>query len=431
MIFLALIWILFLWKTHKSVIHSQIPLEINDFPRGKKLPTNDSMSGCLLVMDDNARLVEWLAYHYFTAKLRYLIVAIDPRSTTSPQSILDRWTSHGFYYEIWQDEDYMGARVLNKRQKLDELGRQDLTTVHRVRQKAFYQFCLEHLEAQHRNTWTLLIDVDEYLVVNQEEMQNPVQHQEIMSSLGGVYQFVKEAAALATTRADDKSKKSTYVQFASPCVTMPRLLFGTKQDTTEDADNIPSDVQLGNALDTMRWFYHANYSEFDRNGLGKTILDLARIQIPKPHFPHPVNPHRPFQNICRDPKRIADLNQHAFLRVHHYLSTWETYSYRNDSRRGGERSREAWEYRAISDAGGKTRDAVPWLDGFVRRFGRPQATKVLKDAGLPDHYKHPPQVNDQWKFLFADEFLDKRNKQSDSKFGQFLQNRTTNTKGRG
>ena len=49
-------------------------------------------SACLLIKDDNTRLIEWLAYHYTMFPLRYLIVGVDPDSATSPKVILQRWT---------------------------------------------------------------------------------------------------------------------------------------------------------------------------------------------------------------------------------------------------------------------------------------------------------------------------------------------------
>lgn len=376
---------------------------------------NHSSAGCLLVMDDNHRLVEWLAYHHFAMNLRYLVVAVDPRSTTSPQPILDRYSD--LTYQIWTDEDYMGSRVFDKRQRLGELKRKQLTMVHRVRQKAFYQFCLEHLDRQNARGWTLLVDVDEFYVARNDKVDEANQ---IMSTPGGLYDFVQETAQKAQSNKDD----AEYEQFTSPCIEIPRLLFGA-QEHQEDAATAPLLPSNHIYLDTTRWFYHAYYSEFDRNGLAKPLVDLHRISLPKPHFPHPVNPHRPFQALCRDPKAIRAIHQTALLRVHHYLGTWETYSYRNDSRKGAERSREAWEFRAFGNQVGPNRDIVPWLDGFVKHHGQAKAAQLLQGAGLPPAYTHPPAVDEEWNFVFAQEFLDQSNAQQyKSNYGQFLQNRT-------
>merc|ERR1712238_402904 len=61
---------------------------------------NDSFSACILWMDDNYRLEEWLAHHYYLMKLRYVVINIDPWSKTSPQSIIDRWNDAENKYNL-------------------------------------------------------------------------------------------------------------------------------------------------------------------------------------------------------------------------------------------------------------------------------------------------------------------------------------------
>ena len=50
---------------------------------------NETFSACLLVMDENFRLQEWLAFAYFTLPLRYVVIAIDPRSKQPPTEKLN------------------------------------------------------------------------------------------------------------------------------------------------------------------------------------------------------------------------------------------------------------------------------------------------------------------------------------------------------
>jgi hypothetical protein len=70
-------------------------------------PPNESFAACLLIMDDNHFLVEWLAYHYQFMPLRRLIVAVDPKSKTSPADILNRYSSRGLInISIWNDSDF-------------------------------------------------------------------------------------------------------------------------------------------------------------------------------------------------------------------------------------------------------------------------------------------------------------------------------------
>jgi hypothetical protein len=43
---------------------------------------SSTFSSCLLVMDDNHRLTEWLAYHYHVLPLRYMVVGTLPLHTS-------------------------------------------------------------------------------------------------------------------------------------------------------------------------------------------------------------------------------------------------------------------------------------------------------------------------------------------------------------
>ena len=65
-------------------------IALNDDGVGKEDGDGESFSACLLIMDDNHRLSEWIGYHYFAMSLRYLVVAVDPHSKTTPSRILNR-----------------------------------------------------------------------------------------------------------------------------------------------------------------------------------------------------------------------------------------------------------------------------------------------------------------------------------------------------
>ena len=51
----------------------------------------NKFAACMLVMDDSHFLTEWIAYHYHAVNLRTIVLAIDPKSQTSPSHVLDRW----------------------------------------------------------------------------------------------------------------------------------------------------------------------------------------------------------------------------------------------------------------------------------------------------------------------------------------------------
>jgi hypothetical protein len=46
--------------------------------------------------------------------------------------------------------------------------------------------------------------------------------------------------------------------------------------------------------------------------------------------------------FCRPPTYYP----RALIRIHHYLGSWEAYSFRQDRRKGGDKNRQVWEEQA-------------------------------------------------------------------------------------
>jgi hypothetical protein len=116
--------------------------------------SNSSFSACLLVMDDNHYLIEWLAYHYHKLPLRYLVIAVDPRSRTSPSFVLDRWDKYMTIIR-WTDSDFLPKEWLNRR--ISETDSKSKFIMHRERQRNFYPACFRHLKRAKR-AWTIVIE---------------------------------------------------------------------------------------------------------------------------------------------------------------------------------------------------------------------------------------------------------------------------------
>ena len=134
---------------------------------------DESFSACILWMDDNHRLEEWLAYHYYLLKLCYVVLNVDPWSKTSPQAIVDRWSDHGGKINLnmtivtMKDSEYIKdydaemARI--QKAKLSpktsdpeyEYGSAK-TNYHRRRQSQFYKACSKHLIQQNKS-WYVTI----------------------------------------------------------------------------------------------------------------------------------------------------------------------------------------------------------------------------------------------------------------------------------
>ena len=179
--------------------------------------------------------------------------------------------------------------------------------------------------------------------------------------------------------------------YQSPCIGIPRLQFGAAESSHAEqragvpraiADAVPN-------LDTLRWRKHAARNNFVKNALGKVILDVSRLP-PVANLPYFQSLHRPVKTLCPAP---WNNEWSSGLRLNHYLGSWAAYSFRDDSRRGGERSREQWEYKASINQD-QTDDVIrPWLLGFVEEHGADKARKLLKDSGVPSQYQ-PPSPND-------------------------------------
>jgi hypothetical protein len=132
-------------------------------------------------------------------------------------------------------------------------------------------------------------------------------------------------------------------------------------------------------LDTIRYRYRAAAGK-TVNGSGKCMVNVQRIL----KFPiREGTVHRPVVSLC--PLSKGDhLLRSPFL-IHHYMGSWEAYSYRDDSRRG--KGRTYANYLEKSQQGDEYENKMPqWLPAFVKSVGEERATALLSNAGLDPNY---------------------------------------------
>lgn len=350
-----------------------------------------TFSACMLVMDDNHRLTEWMAYHYHVLPLRYMIVAVDPRSKTSPTHILNQWRKRGVHIIEWNDRDFWRSD-LKLRPIPDDAELQTKRDRHRGRQKYFYKQCLIRCKKDHR-TWVSLHDSDEFLVYNHaggdkfEEWERRRSKTSRMPRMKPSQTPPTTAEAGAMIHYINQERAAGLKYYQSPCIGVPRTMFGADESQVDDkavVKQVPKDFHWAAPLmDTLKYRQHATRNDFVKNALGKVIIDVSRVNVAKtPYF---MSLHRPIKKLCPSPW-INDWS--AGLRINHYLGSWHSYSFRDDSRRGNERSWEQWTYKAMT-LGENTDDNIrPWLSGLIENEGEDVASDMLQNVGLPANYKN-------------------------------------------
>jgi hypothetical protein len=337
----------------------------------------EGFAGCLLIMDDNHFLIEWLAYHYQVLPLRRLIVAIDPKSRTSPLEILHRYMDRGlinitiwngdadfeFDAQYWEQELRLNPptkmKILRQRAKDEWL----VVAVYLMRQKQFLVQCMHQLKAEHA-TWTTLTDTDEFITLNKKASER---------------QKIQQKAPTVLEMLNDPINRNVSRELAAPCIPMNRRNVGIREGAERSVASPPG-FNDSDYL-TLRWRYILPKGE-PRSFPSKCMVDLSRIPLSK--FPdlESVGPHRPIKEVCPENFRIGE-GKAAFA-VNQYLGAFEQWAYRDDGR-----NKRTWmEYNKLmmlqNRPGGNEPDnsALFWLKEFVTQLGSNVAHDLLQGAGL-------------------------------------------------
>jgi hypothetical protein len=267
----------------------------------------NGLAACLLVMDDNHFLVEWIAYHYFVGPLRSLIIAVDPRSTTSPASIVERYRESELNITIWYHNDYYkDFEVKQVRQLMQQVPSPNVQVqLHRKRQRIFFDRCLR----QHQRdgwTYTLLSDTDEFLLVNY--------HHHTVPAWNNATTFAPRPIAQPGSVWHALHNRSTlHPNNDNVCVQIPRVRFGSVETTTSLDNRTIAALVLLNAshLATYRWRTHASDTDYRTNKLSKAMVDVSRLDT---KFPPVTSMHRPIKSMCMAEKLLIPPSQQVEIR---------------------------------------------------------------------------------------------------------------------
>ena len=341
----------------------------------------DHFAACLLTMDDNYRMIEWLAYHYHTLPLRRLILLVDPRSKTSPFPILERWRDY-MEIDVWEDSDIFTDEQLRDRSE------EGLIFLHRARQRAFNVKCMNTLRDEGAK-WTLMTDVDEYLYINPrvwDSSDNLFQKEISPISIehsGSVLTMLNEL---------DMDDERTHSLEWKACLPVARLQFGGVESLPNEVENrFPKDLAptlQANDFDTFRWRHYGTDSTTARNGVipGKTIIDLS--MVPEEEVRRFMgDPHRPIDKLCNGGNVWLEESETIFI-ANHVLGTVEQFASRDDARLVD----RILNWKKRKSVSGNISDAVrPWLAGFVEEMGMNEARRLLASVGQVQN-KSPPRL---------------------------------------
>lgn len=328
--------------------------ELKDTSNRTNAPVDDpmtSLSSCLLIMDDNHWLVEWLAYHWTVLNLRYMIIAIDERSKTSPVPVLDRWKGR-IEYELWNDSHFF--QIPDSAETLQE--------INLARQHSFLPKCMQVFK-ERKHAWTLFTDTDEFVVINRRARK--VKHELYRPDVppldrpGSVMTFLNQ----------EKARRGT------KCFSMGRLQFGPDEAPVKSVQrDVPSFLNASDFL-TFRWMNAAD----DLVG-PKNIVDLSAVDrklIPR----KTCHQHRVIEEVCAEAGHTWN-RKNSLLQVYHYLGTLEQFSFRDDARntlKTAGRNRRFNRYRGVIIE--TADDLRPWIKAFIEKVGQDEALRLLEGAG--------------------------------------------------
>ena len=316
---------------------------------------HSSMSACLIIMDDNHFLVEWIAYHYLYLPLRRLIVAVDPKSQTSPSEILGRYSSRGLIdITIWNDTDYLDPSTMDN--SLPPLYQ------HAIRQNAFIAACLRVLKEEKRN-WVYVVDTDEFVFPNRHASEG-----------SPIYKITHYKTLLGTLQHPGNQDMGKFM-IKYPCFPIFRLdMLPTKESSPAEIQPLVPPGLPGARLLTFRYRWPDDPHRPNPMFWVKTMIDVSQVNETDIRAEE-GNCHMVLKNVCGMNGRV-DFDYSPFI-IYHYHGTLEHIVYR----RGKEIGTRFWNHFSALNATWKDDTPLFWLQKFVDELGAELAQKLLAGAG--------------------------------------------------
>lgn len=169
-----------------------------------------------------------------------------------------------------------------------------------------------------------------------------------------------------------------------PCIGLPRLLFGAKEDIDRDPETRQKGLGLFEAgfsekdFISFRWRWHAAKGD-KMNKAGKALVDLSRVFDDMLREDN-VNAHRPIKQLCTSDTMWVRIDESPLV-LHHYVGTYEQWMIRDDPRK--KRTEDLYSDLTAVNHTEDTRQRS-WLGDFTKSVGLENATVLLKDVGKVD-----------------------------------------------
>ena len=349
---------------------------------GKCVPrVTHNISACLLVKEDNHKMVEWIAYHHYTLPLTRVIVC---EEQGNKEYVRDQFAGTAWKDRVQfeflragvdvtnfmgdQQEHLTAVRCKNENSKKciwDRVSR------YLKLQRACYEGCMQRLKSTGA-TWTLFLDSDEFLVVKNTTGTRP----------GGANSL---QPLLNSCPFSNQS-----------CVYLPRVMFNN--DTQEPAD----------LYETRKYRQHLSRdSKRAYDMLGKTLLDVSRLSPADMQVGH--GPHISISSACANtyaaPERMGNIlmplhrsayynsavaRQRAPAEVNHYVGDRKSFLYRSGDKRYTDRDAEY--LKKVTHYGfghGKQAGIVDedddlrtWMDEFEQEWNSGGLKKLPRNSNL-------------------------------------------------
>jgi hypothetical protein len=280
----------------------------------------------------------------------------------------------GFDVQLWTDRDYrLEVDIIESTKvQVEAISKNDLETLenlHNERQQEFIGQCLRHHKATGRS-WVALVDTDEFIAFN--------------SVYGG-----DSSMTAAEQRRLPSTHETTVADFMNfneslfddmPCLGMTRTLFGPKLATEQELRK----AELPQGFDpedfnTLKYFHHDKIGAESMNGYLKVMMDVRQLSEESLHPTKIDSIHRPLIDICPEIDSYFSVENDAtsVFRVHHYLGTWEEYSFRSDARRSNDIFTQKAE---AASRYGPNYEIRPWLNTFIQTEGIEKAQQLLVEG---------------------------------------------------